>query len=217
MSFLDLLKKSASKAASSVGKQAARELGNAAQKTVRTAAKNAVQNVQANVGNKSYTVKFEKLPTSLAELQAMPEASLKEPQYAAALAVAALTMYPVNKDAALEMLEFLQGPRGITGYDKSFLADRFRDKDYVPRSYFAGATPQNNYEPSQPYTLTFFENPYSRDNFKDGYLTLHIKSGGADSPRQVKLRTKPSTGQWFLWEQFLLSDIRVPVEKDPWA
>ena len=105
----------------------------------------------------------------------------------------------------------------LSEYEKQFLADRFRDKDYVPRSYFSGATPENNYEPSEPYTLTFFENPYSRENFSEGYLTLHIKSGGADSARQIKLRTKPSTGQWFLWEQFLLSDIRKPAAADPWA
>lgn len=166
-------------------------------------------------GNRSYTVTLAQIPTSLAEMQTMPEASLAEPQFAATLTVAALCMYPVDRDAALQMLEFLQGPRGITPYDKQFLADRFRDKDYVPRSYFAGATPQNNYEPAAPYTLTFFENPYSRE--QEGYITLHIRSGGADSPRQVKLRNKPSTGQWFLWEQYLLSDIRQPVSADPWA
>ena len=65
--------------------------------------------------------------------------------------------------------------------------------------------------------MTVFENPYSRDALADGYLTLHVRSGGADSPRQIRLRKKPSTGQWFLWEQFLLSDIRVPVAADPWA
>jgi hypothetical protein len=150
-------------------------------------------------------------------MKAMPEASLKEPENTAALAIAALTLYPIDKETSLQMLEFLQGPKGLSPYDKQFLADRFRDKDYVPRSYFSGATPENNYEPSEPYTLTFFENPYSRDNFSEGYLTLHIKSGGADSARQLKLRTKPSTGQWFLWEQFLLSDIRQPVAADPWA
>ena len=63
----------------------------------------------------------------------------------------------------------------------------------------------------------FFENPYARDNIDEGYLTLQVESGGADSPRQIRLRTKPSTGQWFLWEQFLLSDVRVPVSADPWA
>ena len=177
----------------------------------------AVSAAAANAGNKTYTVTFEQLPATLEQMKAMPEASLKEPENTAALAIAALSLYPVDKEAALQMLEFLQGPKGLSPYDKQFLADRFRDKDYVPRSYFSGATPENNYEPSAPYTFTFFENPYSRDNFSEGYLTLHIKSGGADSARQIKLRTKPSTGQWFLWEQFLLADIRQPVSADPWA
>ena len=189
-------------------------------KLKRQAAQNleqTVRNAVANAGNKSYTVTFSQLPVSLEQMKAMPEASLKEPENTAALAIAALTLYPIDKDAALQMLEFLQGPKGLSPYDKQFLADRFRDKDYVPRSYFSGATPENNYEPSEPYTLTFFENPYSRENFSEGYLTLHIKSGGADSARQIKLRTKPSTGQWFLWEQFLLADVRPPVAADPWA
>ena len=165
----------------------------------------------------TYTVVLNDLPKNLQQMKAMEEASLKEPQYAAALAIAALAIYPTDKNAACEMLEFLHGPKGLSTYDKQFIADRFRDKDYVPRSYFEGSTPENGYEPVKPYTITFFENPYSRDQLKDGYLTLHVKSGGADSARQIKLRTKPSTGQWFLWEQFLLADIRKPVSADPWA
>ena len=49
--------------------------------------------------NKEYTVTLSKMPANLAELQAMPEGSLKEPQYAAALAVAALCVYPKDKEA----------------------------------------------------------------------------------------------------------------------
>ena len=203
MSFFDNLKRQAAQAARSAGGQAAQNLGQAAKQAM------------GGMGNKSYTVTLSQLPVSLAQLQAMPEASLQKPEHTAALTVAALCVYPIDKEAALEMLNYLQGPRGVTPYDKQFLADRFRDKDYVPRSYFAGATPQNNYEPSEPLTITVFENPYSRG--QDGYLTLHIRSGGADSPRQIKLRNKPSTGQWFLWEQMLLSDIRIPVGADPWA
>ena len=169
------------------------------------------------MSDQTYTVVLERLPTSLAQLQGMPEGSLQKPEYTAALTVAALCLYPTDKEAALQMLEFLHGPKGLSVYDKQFLADRFRDKDYVPRSYLAGATPQNNYEPSKPYTVTMFENPYSRANYAEGYLTLHIRCSGADSPRQIKLRHKPSTGQWFLWEQFLLSDIRPPAAADPWA
>ena len=168
-------------------------------------------------GNKFYTVTLSKLPANLAELKSLPEGALKKPEHAAALTVAALCMYPVDKDACFEMLNYLHGPKGLSVMDKQFIADRFRDKDYVPRSYFAGATPDNNYEPSEPYTIKFFENPYARQNIDEGYLTLQVESGGADSPRQIRLRTKPSTGEWFLWEQFILSDIRPPKSADPWA
>ena len=203
MSFFDKLKQQAAQAARSAGSRAAQNLGQAAKQAV------------SGMANKSYTVTLQQLPVNLAQLQSMPEGSLRQPEHTAALTVAALCVYPIDKEASLEMLNYLQGPRGVTPYDKQFIQDRFRDKDYVPRSYFEGATPNNNYEPSVPYTITLFENPYSRS--QEGYLTLHVNSGGADSPRQIKLRLKPSTGQWFLWEQFLLSDIRKPVSADPWA
>ena len=205
MAFFDMLKNKAAQAAQVAGAKAVNNLGQSAKQAISGAT------------NKTYTVTLSSIPANLAELQAMPEGALKEPQHAAALTVAALCMYPVDKEASFEMLNFLHGPRGLTPSDKQFITDRFRDKDYVPRSYFVGATPDNNYEPSEPYTIKFFENPYARQNIDEGYLTLQVESGGADSPRQIRLRTKPSTGEWFLWEQFILSDIRPPKAADPWA
>ena len=166
---------------------------------------------------KMYEVVLEVLPENKEQMLAMREADLTKPENTAALAIAALNLYPADKNAALEMLAYLQGPQEVTPYEKQFLEDRFRDKDYVPRSYFKGATPENEYEPEKPYRLRFFENPYSRQNLEEGYLTLYVNSGGADNARQMKLRKKNSTGQWFLWEQFLLADIRKPVSADPWA
>lgn len=205
MAFFDMLKNKAAQAAQVAGAKAVNNLGQSAKQAISGAT------------NKTYTVTLSGIPANLAELQAMPEGTLKQPGHTAALTVAALCMYPVDKEASFEMLNFLHGPRGLTPSDRQFIADRFRDKDYVPRSYFAGATPDNNYEPSEPYTIKFFENPYARDNIDEGYLTLQVESGGADSPRQIRLRTKPSTGEWFLWEQFILSDIRPPKSADPWA
>ena len=40
--------------------------------------------------------------------------------------------------------------------------------------------------------------------------------GGADSPRSVTLR-KTGGGTWYLWEQNLLVDIRIPTSQDAWA
>lgn len=162
---------------------------------------------------------FETLPGSLAELKARPEAALKDPFAAAALFAAVLCVYPRDRDAALEMIDFLRGPRPQSPMDKQFIRDRFSDgKDYLGRSYFAGALPSNDYTPAEPWTVTVEEQAHSRDQFSEGYLRLALISGGADSPRPVTLRTKPSTGEWFLWEYSgVLAGIRVPASRDAWA
>lgn len=161
------------------------------------------------------TFTFNALPESLAELQSTPEAVLDSPYKTAALSLCALCAYAADKNIGIEMLNFLRGPRPLSPYDISFLDDRFRDgSTYVPFSYFKGATPDNNYLPSQPFTVTIESNPYSDAN--EGYKKLFIRSGGADNPREIVLR-KRGDGKWFLWDQFLLVGIRTPKEQDPWA
>ena len=113
------------------------------------------------------------------------------------------------------MLDFLRGPRPMNGMDKQFVADRFRGKDYVPRSYFDGATPDNEYAPALPYSIQVTENPYSYAN--SGYAKLFIKSGGADDPRPITLRNAKD-GKWYLWEySSILLGIREPASANPWA
>lgn len=160
------------------------------------------------------TFAFEMLPQNIAALQAMPEAALETPFQTAALTVCALCVYGTNKTAGEEMLNFLRGPRPLSGYDISFLNDRFRDGKHIPFSYFQGATPENDYTPAQPYKITITAGPYADAN--PGYKKLHISSGGADNPREIVLRQK-GNGQWFLWDQFLMVGIRQAKSEDPWA
>lgn len=163
--------------------------------------------------NKSFT--FNSLPKSVAELSALPESSMSDPYATAALTVLALCEYENAPQASIDMLNFLKGVQPLSPYEIQFIRDRLSGKGYVPRSYLADTSPDNNYQPSVPYTVTVFDNPYSND--EQGYIKLFIQSSGADSPRPIKMRLKPSTNQWFLWEQFLLSDIRMPKADDPWA
>ena len=158
---------------------------------------------------------FGTLPTSVAELQALPEASLDPAFKTAALTVAALCRYEQDPDATIAMLNFLKGPAEVTPYEKQFIKERLTGKYYIPRSYFQGATPQNGYQPTAPYTIAVEENPYSFDN--ENWATLYVRSGGADNPRGIKLRKKPSTGQWFLNDIQCLSEIRLPTAEDAWA
>ena len=164
--------------------------------------------------NKSVKITFSSLPESYEAFTALPEAKMDNPFSTAALTALAFCFYPENKELSLQMLDFLRGPRPLSVMDKQFIADRFRDKDYVPRSYFEGATPQNDYQPSEPYSIVVSENPYSYQN--EGYATLYLTSGGADSPRSVQLRLAKD-GKWYLWEQYLLADIRKPESENPWA
>ena len=125
----------------------------------------------------------------------------------AALTVLALCAYAADKSIGTEMLNFLRGPRPLNGQEISFLNDRFRDgKTYLPFTYFTGSTPDNNYTPSQPYTLVIGSNHVS--NEEPGCMKLFIPCGGAYSPHPIKLRQRGSDGKWFLWEP-------VPADRRP--
>ena len=163
----------------------------------------------------SFTFTFARLPESVDELKALPEATLDDPYKTAALTVCALCAYAAASDIGKEMLNFLKGPSPLSPYEIGFLNDRFRDGKHIPFSYFSGAAPENNYTPAEPFSVTVFSNPYSFQN--ENRATLYLTSGGADNPRQIKLRLKPSEGKWYLEEQMIMVGIRTPKADDPWA
>ena len=166
------------------------------------------------MANRTVEIVFDKLPETVDELNALLENKQDNEFEVAAITVAVLCMYPKDKDTCIAMLNVLKGPKELTPYEIQFLRDRFMDKDYVPRSFFKGATPDNDYQASAPYTVAVEENPYTYAD--EGYAKLYLTSGGADSPRPVQLRLAKD-GKWYLWEQFLLSDIRPPESSNPWA
>lgn len=168
-----------------------------------------------NQTNYSEKFSFPYIPAKTEELMKLPEATLNSAFKTAALTMLALCAYERNAADAFEMLNFLKGPENVSEYEKQFIKERLRGKEYKARSFFEGATPENGYQPTEPYKITVSDNPYSYPN--ENWATLYVKSSGADTARGIKLRRKPSTGQWFLNEIQCLSDIRLPVSEDPWA
>ena len=175
-----------------------------------------VKSAASNSG-KTKTVTLSAMPKSANEMRAMGEFNLCDPYAVAAFAVCALNCYPTDRDATKEMMNVLKGPEPLSTRELQFINDRFMDtKGYVTRSYFSGTSPDNDYTVSAPYTVTIIEYSNSREN--EGYLRLFLKSTGADSPRPVVLRHKPSTNEWFIWEfESLLSGVRAPKSTDKWA
>lgn len=173
---------------------------------------NGLNNNAAEPAVQSFT--FNALPESLKQMNELPEAALDSPFQTAALTVCALCVYSVNKEIGKEMLNRLRGPRPLSPFDISFLDDRFREGKHIPFSYFAGAVPSNDYTPSRPFTLTIEAGPYADAN--QGYKKLHIRSGGADSPREIVLR-RTADGKWCLWDQFLMVGIKQKKSENPWG
>ena len=162
-------------------------------------------------------VRLDAIPGTLAEFQALAQGGPRRPEEVCALFLCALSLYTKDPAAGVAAMDVLRGPRPMTPYDGQFLRDRLRGKPYLPLAYFAGATPQNGYTPSRPYVLEVLPDPRPQD-VEAGYLRLYLRTAGADAPRPVKLRQKPSTGAWFLWEYSSpLSGIRIPAAEDPWA
>lgn len=158
---------------------------------------------------------FETLPANEAELCGLPEFALDTPYKTAALVMAVLCNYEKDPDVTISMLNVLKGPEDVSNLERQFLKDRLNGKAYKAFSFFEGSAPENDYTPNKPYAISVSSNPHSFDN--ENWAVMYVRSSGADSPRQIKLRRKPSSGQWFLNEIQCLSDIRVPASEDAWA
>ena len=189
--------------------------GSIAGKSISDYVNKAVSGVKAHAGARKFS--FSTLPSTLQELKALPEAALTDPYAVAALSLLALTPFETNREESIAMLNFLKGPEPLNPSEIQQISDRFMDgKFYKVNSFFEGATPQNNYTPSRPFTVKVSSNPYSFEN--ENWATLYVHSGGADSDRPISVRTKPSTGEWFIRSyEGILAGIRVPDAANPWA
>ena len=147
---------------------------------------------------------------------------MQDPFKTAGYAVHAICAYsPDNPERFYSMLTKLMGEaQEISNMMKSSINDRMKQNEkwpYIGKSYFVGATPENDYTPTMPISIEIKNNPYSYEN--EGYARLLLHSGGADSDRFITLR-KMKDGRWVVWSDTiigLLTDIKKPESSNPWA
>ena len=167
------------------------------------------------------TFSFQELPQNAEAIASLMKENPTNPFYIAALSIASFARYMESAEDGIAMLNVLKGPEPLSAHQQQFLRDRkMEGYAHVPRSYFEGATPENDYTPAKPYTITVSDNPYSYPSGEMVIARLLLKSGGADTERFLSLRQKPSSGEWFLWSDGwmgVLSGIRPPKSQDAWA
>ena len=137
--------------------------------------------------------------------------------------VQAITEFnPEDPEPFYEKLQFLQGDmQPLSELMKQSVFDRMNQNskyEYIGKSYFVGAKPENEYEPTEPFEIEVTENPYS--NVQEGILKLFVKSGGADALRGVMVRRGKEDRNYYIWgDSFmgLLADIRQLEAENPWA
>lgn len=126
--------------------------------------------------------------------------------------MASLVRYIEDTQEGLAMIDVLKGPQKLSDTDKAFIKERFSDKQYLPKAYFEGAQPANNYEPDSPWTLIIYDDPVDAP---EGYTYVNVKTSGADNPRRICLRLKGEEN--WLWEyNGVFMSIRLPANEDPW-
>ena len=121
----------------------------------------------------------------------------------------------------IPMLQYLYGEyQPISNLMKQSIDDRMHQNEkykFIGKSYFKGATPENDYTPNIPLEIEVNDNPYTDQN--EGYKRLFVNSGGADSERPITVRLAKD-GNYYLWSDSiiaLLTDIRKPESENPWA
>ena len=157
---------------------------------------------------------FTSIPRNTKELSEMPEYSMKSPFARAALTVLVLCQYAISPDDTIEMLNLLSGPSALSSAEISKMQKKLNGHEYIPYSFFENAVPANGYEPSLPFLIAVKDTAFSYN--EPGYVTLYVKSSGAQTPRLIQLRKKESTEEWFLWHHDLLDPIEEPQRYDPY-
>ena len=172
-------------------------------------------NISVEKKDKEIVYTFDKIPEVKEDIADI-EKYLKEESFAPAFFVLTMCNFEKNSEFCYEVLELLNGPRDVSPLDRSYYKDRFMDgKFYKPFSYIEGATPENNYTPNVPYVIHVYEDPNGVR--EEGYKNFLMSSSGSDHKRKVTVRLKPSTGNWYLVDEMLLADIRIPVKDNEWA
>lgn len=152
-------------------------------------------------------VQIPQFPQTVDEFVALRDQIARTPEGGAATLVVALIAYAGDEALGRECLTIAvdrgnlqEGAQGYKGWQLPAnvlqrVGLQITGKEYLPRSYIKGATPENGYTlPAPPYVIECSDNPYSGDR-ETGQYKVFVACSGADSPRPVTLK-RNDKGFW---------------------
>jgi hypothetical protein len=153
------------------------------------------------------TVGLQQIPETIEDFIILRDEVSTTPSGGAAVFVLALYIYTLDEKLGLQALTVtlvnddlhLQKNNGVyKGYSPTsgmrYLLDRVLSKPYMIRSYFAGASPENNYNMGDlPFIVETSTNKYSE--ISESEIKLFVACSGAGSPRPVRVELN-SSGIW---------------------
>lgn len=86
------------------------------------------------------TFTYDRLPQNVEELKALSD--LRDAFEVASLVVLVLAAYEHDVEEMIKMYDYINGPVDVSKYQRQFIDDRLKGKEYVARSYFNGTSPK---------------------------------------------------------------------------
>lgn len=141
------------------------------------------------------TVSVEALPKSVAEFTTLREKIGKTPEGVVALQVIALGMYSeYGQSVGEECLDMINTVTGLTDHARGRLREWYvkginEPRPYQAAAYMKGATPENGYNPTKPYTMEM--NITEVRETEDATLyTVRLKYSGSQTSKDIRITVK---------------------------
>lgn len=152
------------------------------------------------------SVSFNRFPDTIDEFKQLQGTLGKEPHGAVALEVMAFEIYRKDKDAGVECLKLNNTSNNILSVVNR-LRELYRSGDSYARPYQAvaflkGASPENGYIPTRPFTVEMRVSPVTKyqdsSDYQSTMLFIDVYSNGHSSNWRAVYVVKPAGSDYFL-------------------
>ena len=195
----------------------------------RSVKNEAGESVVIEIPLNTYTYTFSTIPTNVEELKQYNISGDDGRYKVLALYVMSLrTWKPENQTDCEEMIGYLCNKQ-LSVYEKQRLAEQMKKSKqylYLGNAFLNGATPANDYTPSQPYSITLTQDSVVDEDqiyipanpsipSPDQYRAF-IYCKASDSGKWIDVYKSSKDGNWYMYKWMdLITSIKAPASSNP--